>query len=140
LARALDKAFLVITSKGEQKGHQVTTKAKRRGRPFKPPKPGKRAPLSLLVRAEIKALVDERAKASGRTQSQEAEAMIERCLTYDQMMESMRTNLAELEKGSVEAVLWRLGYAPIRQFIDGKVCKAWAEPGFPGIERSGFVP
>jgi hypothetical protein len=127
----------------EQKGHQVTTTTERprRGRPFKQPKKGKRAPLSLLVRAEIKRLVDERAKASGRTQSQEAEMLIERCLTYDQTMEAMRTNLAQMEKGSVEATLWRLGYRPVRTVSeDQKIWKLWAEPGYPGIESSGFIP
>lgn len=118
----------------------MTPKAKRRGRPFKAPKAGKRAPLSLLVRAEIKQLVDERAKASGRTQSQEAEMLIERCLQYDKTMEAMRSTLADIEKGSVEPALFRLGYTPIRTTKEGKVWKLWAEPGFPGIERSGFVP
>jgi hypothetical protein len=37
---------------------------------------------------------------------------------------------------NVEAELVRLGYVPIRH-PSGK--KLWAEPGFPGIERSGFV-
>lgn len=118
----------------------MTTRAKRKGRPFKEPAPGKRAPLSLLVRSEIKKLVDERARASGRTQSQEAEAMIERCLAYDQTMEAMRTNLADMQKDSVDASLFRLGYTPIREIRDGKAWKLWAEPGFPGLERSGFVP
>jgi hypothetical protein len=80
------------------------------------------------------------AKASGRTQSQEAEMLIERCLTYDQMMETMRTTLDEIEKGSVEAALWRKGYRPKREVIDGKIWKSWAPPGYPGIESGGFVP
>ena len=121
----------------------ATTTTKRRGRPFKAPKAGKRAPLSLLVRAEIKHLVDERAKASGRTQSQEAEMMIERCLTYDQTLEAMHTTLADMQKDNVEAALRRLGYTPIRVPNTDKSdrpWKLWAEPGYPGTERSGFVP
>ena len=121
----------------------ATTTTKRRGRPFKAPKAGKRAPLSLLVRAEIKHLVDERAKASGRTQSQEAEMMIERCLTYDQTLEAMGTTLADMQKDSVEGALRRLGYTPMRVPNEDKPdrpWKLWAEPGYPGIERSGFVP
>jgi hypothetical protein len=119
----------------------TTTTTKRRGRPFKAPKAGKRAPLSLLVRAEIKHLVDERAKASGRTQSQEAEAMIERCLTYDQTLEAMRTTLADMQKDSVEAALFKFGYTAIRVPKPDRVWKVWAEPGFPGFERGGeFVP
>jgi hypothetical protein len=121
----------------------ATTTTKRRGRPFKAPKAGKRAPLSLLVRAEIKHLVDERAKASGRTQSQEAEIMIERCLTYDQTLAAMQTTLADMQKDNVEGALRRLGYTPMRVPNEDKPdrpWKLWAEPGYPGIERSGFVP
>jgi len=121
----------------------TTTTTKRRGRPFKAPKAGKRAPLSLIVRAEVKALVDERAKASGRTQSQEAEIMIERCLTYDQTLEAMQTTLADMQKDSVEATLRRLGYTPMRVPNEGqpdRPWKLWAEPGYPGAGRSGFVP
>ena len=121
----------------------TTTTTKRRGRPFKAPKAGKRAPLSLLVRAEIKHLVDERAKTSGRTQSQEAEMMIERCLTYDQTLEAMRTTLADMQKDNVEAALRRLGYTPLRVPNEDKPdrpWKLWAEPGYPGFERGGFVP
>jgi hypothetical protein len=118
----------------------TTTERPRRGRPFKQPKKGKRAPLSLLVRAEIKRLVDERAKASGRTQSQEAEMLIERCLAYDQTLEAMRTNLEEMAEDRFEAALRRRGFRPTLKMIDGKIWKSWAEPGYPGIESSGFVP
>jgi hypothetical protein len=110
----------------------VTTKAKRRGRPFKAPKAGKRAPLSLLVRAEIKQLVDERAKASGRTQSQEAEMLIERCLQFESVLGT--------EAGAVQQLLWRYGYTRlgISNPRTGERGFAWAEPGV--IEESGFVP
>jgi len=73
---------------------------------------------------------------SGRSISREAEHLIERALAYDRMMDAMRTNLAEIEKGNVEAALHRLGYTPIRT-AHGKL---WAPPGYPGIERSGFEP
>jgi hypothetical protein len=78
--------------RGRAIGHvaEVAVKvAKRRGRPFKEAILGQRAPLGLLVRAEIKQLIDERAKANGRTQSQEAEALIERCLTYDRILDAI---------------------------------------------------
>jgi len=117
----------------------VTKSAKRRGRPFKKAAPGERAPLSLLVRAEVKRLVDKRAQDSGRTQSQEAEALIEKCLAYDEMMESMRTTLADMQNDSVEAALFRLGYTPVREIIEGRAWKVWCEPGHPRAERSGFV-
>jgi hypothetical protein len=47
------------------------------GRPAKPARPGKRAPLGLKVTAAVKELLDKTARANGRTQSQEAEARLE---------------------------------------------------------------
>jgi len=51
---------------------------KRLGRPLKAPRPGERVALGLKVTAEIKQRLDEAARKSGRTQSQQAELMIER--------------------------------------------------------------
>jgi hypothetical protein len=51
---------------------------KRIGRPPKTPKPGERVSLGLKVTADIKRRLDEEANKSGRTQSQQAELMIER--------------------------------------------------------------
>jgi len=51
---------------------------KRLGRPTKAPMPGKRVALGLKVTAEIKERIDRDARKSGRTQSQQAELMIER--------------------------------------------------------------
>jgi hypothetical protein len=51
---------------------------KRLGRPLKAPTPGKRVALGLKVTSEIKQRLDEEARKSGRTQSQQAELMIER--------------------------------------------------------------
>jgi len=122
------------------KRHKEADATPRRiGRPMKPPT-GKRAQLTVLVRADIKKAIDKAAQKSGRTQSQEAEHWFERLLTYEATLKRMQTNLAEMEKGGVESVLWRLGYSPDRVMIDGKAWKRWREPGFPGAERSGFVP
>lgn len=76
------------------KGRAMT----RRGRPFTEPVAGKRAPLSLLVRAEIKRVVDDLARASGRTQSQEAEILIERCLVYDRCFGNTTAALKYLKR------------------------------------------
>ena len=121
-----------------------TDAPKRIVRPMKLPTKGKRAALSLLVRPEIKRLVDARAKANSRTQSQEAEMMIERCLQYEKAMADLGIELGGIETGpmpTVEAAFWRRGYTPVRHLDgEGRAWKLWAEPGFPGVERSGFVP
>lgn len=115
--------------------------AKRRtGRPVKPPLAGQRATLSLLVRPEIKAVVEERAAASGTTLAAAAELMLEKCTIYDEMIAASRRSLAEIEAGYIEDALRRAGYTPIRHTKrDGSVWKLWAQPGFPGIQRSGFI-
>lgn len=56
----------------------VQENKKRLGRPPKAPTPGKRVALGLKVTSEIKQRLDEEARKSGRTQSQQAELMIER--------------------------------------------------------------
>jgi hypothetical protein len=51
---------------------------RRAGRPLKTPEPGARASLGLKVTGDIKQRLDAAARANGRTQSQEAEARLER--------------------------------------------------------------
>lgn len=102
------------------------------GRPMKVPRRGKRAPLSLLVRPDIKRLVDKLATANGITQSAQGEFLIEQGLAVRQVLDAMGTTLEEIERGNVEAALRRLGYRPWRVTgSDGKVYKAWCEPGHP---------
>jgi hypothetical protein len=57
---------------------------KRLGRPPKEPEPGQRVSLGLKVTAEIKQRLDEQARKTGRTQSQQAELMIERAFAEEQ--------------------------------------------------------
>ena len=65
---------------------QARDEMKRIGRPTKAPVKGKRVSLGLKVTAEVKRHIDAAAKASGRTQSQEAEILIEKALAYDRML------------------------------------------------------
>jgi hypothetical protein len=112
---------------------------RRVGRPMKTPI-GKRDQVTVLLRSDIKRALIKSAQEHGRTLSQEGEHWFERLLTYEATLERMRTNLEKMEKDNVEAALWRMNYRPIRKMIDGKVWKAWAEPGYPGIEQTVFVP
>ncbi|MBR1279035.1 hypothetical protein [Bradyrhizobium sp. AUGA SZCCT0283] len=112
----------------------MTKEAKRSGRPMKAPARGKRVSLGLKVTADVKRKIVSAARASGRTQSQEAEALIERALTYDSMLEAMRTTMAEIAQGNVEDAFRNLGYGTIHSPY-GDV---WVPPGYP-TERSGFI-
>jgi hypothetical protein len=122
----------------------VTSKAKRgRGRPIAEAAKGKRATMSFLVRPDLKRVIAQRAAISGRTLSAEGEAMLEGYLVFERTLTAMRTSLADMQQDTIAATLVRLGYTPVRsaqQKQDGTPWKLWAEPGFPGIERSGFVP
>ena len=102
-----------------------TDAPKRIGRPMKVPKKGKRAQLSLLVRPEIKQLVDARAKANSRTQSQEAEMMLEAYLQFEELMEATRQTLTEKLIGTL---LFRHLWTPVLTSKEGEL---WASPSYP---------
>lgn len=59
---------------------------KRAGRPLKPAETGKRVSLGLKVTSDIKRRLDAVAQRNGRTQSQEAEARLERTFWDEQMV------------------------------------------------------
>jgi hypothetical protein len=101
------------------------------GRPSKVAASGTRVSLGLKVRAEVKQRIDAAAKASGRTQSQEAEALIEAALAPYAMLEAWRAAFADLERGNFEAAVRRLGYVPYST-SQGTI---WLPPGHPEPSR-----
>jgi len=81
---------------------------KRTGRPTKASTPGERMSLGLKVTAEVKDRLDRAARASGRTQSQEAEMRLERSFER----EALLPELLELAYGRyVAGLLLALGRA-----------------------------
>ena len=74
----------------------MTAAFKRIGRPIKPALPGERRSLGLRVTAATKALIEALARASGRTQSQEVEFLVERCLQYDRILMALQVTEREL--------------------------------------------
>jgi hypothetical protein len=115
----------------------MTKASKRLGRPFKPPLKGKRVSLGLKVTADVKRHIDAAARASGRTQSQEAERLIEQALTYNRMLEAMRTSLPEIQQRNAEADFRRRGYTVIHD-SHGDI---WLPPGHPAAPKpGGFIP
>jgi predicted transcriptional regulator len=118
-----------------------TTLAKKRavGRPMKPPRRGKRASLSLLVRPDIKRLVDKLATANGITQSAQGEMLIEHGITVRQVLDAMGKELEEIERGNFDAAAKRRGYNRHRILVGDKAWSLWTEPGFP-IPTGGFKP
>lgn len=61
-------------------------KAKRRGRPTKPPVAGERVPLSLRVTADAKQRLEASAEQNGRSLSQEAEVRLEQSFRDDDLL------------------------------------------------------
>ncbi len=110
--------------------------AKRIGRPAKTPIKGKRVSLGLKVTAQVKRHIDEAARNSGRTQSQEAEALIEKALTYDRALEAMRTTLTKIKEGSIEAAFRSAGFIPCHSPY-GKI---WVPKDYPLTGISGLIP
>jgi len=95
----------------------MTKEAKRIGRPLKAPQRGKKVALGLKVTADIKRRLDSAARASGRTQSQEAEHRIELSYQYEralgeveQAKKRLMESLAEITQGNTKAELRRLGW------------------------------
>ena len=114
----------------------MPTEKKRMGRPPKNANEPRRISLGLKVTPQIKELIDTRAKASGRTQSQEAELMIERAVQYDRTLAAMNQTLEQIQRGNLEAELVRQGHS----FERTEYGRVWYPPGFPEEEkRSGWV-
>jgi hypothetical protein len=116
----------------------MATAAKRVGRPARSAVSAGRAErysLGLIVTAEMKRLIDETAKATGRTQSQVAELLMEKAVTYDRMIAAMNRSLDEIRRGNIEAAFRAEGYTPVHN-PHGKI---WLPPGYPIGARSGFI-
>jgi hypothetical protein len=115
-------------------------KVKRIGRPMKAPVSGKRVSLGLKVTADIKRRLDAAARASGRTQSQEAEHRIELSYRYERALgdhEQAKKMLTEMEQDNAENVLSRLGWRTVLAFgLGGNV---WLPPGRLIGEQSGWA-
>jgi hypothetical protein len=100
---------------------------KRRGRPMLAPKKGTRVVLGLRVRPELKQQIDDAARASGRTQAQEAELLIEKGLAVDGVLALSGTTLEEFRRGAIESELRKDGYTPMRSSY-GKI---WLPKDYP---------
>lgn len=92
------------------------------GRPVKPPQ-GKRAQITLLVRADIKRTMSKRAHEAGHTLSREGELWLERLLTYDNVFGGG----PDPEGRALHHALVRRGYQPLNT-PHGPV---WYPPGHP---------
>ena len=116
----------------------MSARTKRIGRPFKPPS-GKRAQLTLLVRADIKREIDKAAQKNGRTQSQEAELRFETKLVYDRTFKAMGKSAAEIQAGNLKAAAVRDGWTLSRRtFDDGKTWwESLRQPGYPPVLEPG---
>lgn len=106
-----------------------------------PTKPAGRQP---VIAGRVPRTLHERikraAKASGRSMSEELAWRASMSFEWEAAFASMRTSLAEMEQGSINAALVRAGYIVVERDPE-TLKKLWAEPGFPDTEhlRPGFV-
>jgi hypothetical protein len=114
--------------------------ARRAGRPIKPVIGVARVSLGLKVTTEVKRTVEALAVASGRSQSQEMEFLVERALQYERTLRSLGSTLASLETDNIEAALARKGWRLVHMLDQhGNSADLWAPPGHPWNPRSGFL-
>jgi predicted DNA-binding protein len=117
----------------------MTTMPNKPGRPAQPVEPAppekrERYSIGTIVTAEMKQLIDETAKATGRTQGQVIEALCEKALQYDRMISAMNKSLEQIRQGNTEAAFRAEGYVPVLS-PHGKI---WLPRDYP-IERSRFI-
>ena len=115
--------------------------AKRRtGRPTKPAVGASRVSLGLKVTTKTKLVIEALAVASGRTQSQQAEYLIERALQFDEAHKSMRVTLESIKTNGIEGVLAREGWRVVRlRDEDEKAAYLWAPPR-SSVESPEWLP
>lgn len=101
----------------------------------KPVELGRRYSLGIRVSAETKAVIDERSRLAGHSQSAIAEQLIEKALQYEQTLRAMGRSMEAIHQQSFDSALFRAGYKPVRT-SHGKV---WYPPDYPGVETPGFV-
>jgi hypothetical protein len=106
------------------------------GRPPNPAEGPKRFSLGLKVTAETKAVIDREARNTGRSQSQVAELLIEKALTYDQIISALNQSLEDVRRGQTEAAFQREGY----RWVHSTYGKIWLPKDHPIGSRSDFVP
>jgi hypothetical protein len=107
---------------------------KRRGRPIKAPAKGERVSVTVMIDPALKRSITESIKASGRSQSQEIEARLERLELYERLHANMRMTLEQLEQASTNQVMRRKGYTVVHTSYG----VAYFPPGWPA-PKSGFI-
>src|SRR5215510_8823442 len=93
-----------------------------------------RPQLNVIVSSEMKDLISEMAKNSGQSMGQIVERLLDRAITYDKMLDTMKQSMAEIRRGNIETAFRAEGYAPVRSPY-GTI---WVPKEYP-IERSRFL-
>jgi hypothetical protein len=107
---------------------------------MKAPRGRRRAALGLKVTAEIKRRIDAAAKATGRTQSQEAERRIEMSYNYERVLGDLEQATAQLHRikdRNVEEILAGQGWQQIFDLRWGG--HIWLPPGRLEVQKTGWV-
>jgi predicted DNA-binding protein len=100
------------------------------------PKVGKRKrpQLGIIVSQETKDRIERLAQASGRSQGQVVEQLIERAILYDSVIAAMNRTLDDIRRGHIEEAFRGDGYTPVKTPY-GQI---WLPPNHPLAHRSDF--
>jgi hypothetical protein len=109
----------------------MTAAAKRVERPERA-----RHQVGLIITAEMKQTLERMAEESGRTQSQVAEWLMDRCIHYDRMLNVMNVSMEHIRSGNLERALREEGYTPVHSPY-GNI---WYPRDYPLGARTGFTP
>ena len=105
-----------------------------RGRKARLANPGERVSLGLKVTADVKNKLDGEAKLNGRTQSQEAEARLDRSFHHQDLL----SEVMELKYGSqLAGILMMIGAAMGRA---GRVCEVYSQIGVNPRKHWADIP
>jgi hypothetical protein len=109
--------------------------AVKQGRPAEPVEIEQRYALGLKVCAEVKKLIDEEARRSGRTQSQVAELLIEKAIAFDRIVSGMNTTMEAIRRGNFEAAARAEGY----RAVHSPYGNIWLPRDYPLGQLGGFI-
>jgi hypothetical protein len=81
-----------------------------------------RVQLAFIAKVKTKQEIERRARASGRSQGQVVEELVEKAIAYEDLVNTFGRALEDIQRENFETALQRAGYLPVR-FVDGR--KAW---------------
>jgi hypothetical protein len=81
---------------------EMADNPKRVGRPTKPPREGERVPLGFRITPDLKLKLEDAARKSGRSQSQEAEFRLESTFQHDEQLGRLMSKMRDVAEQALK--------------------------------------